>query len=158
MPLKDRDQRNAYERARRARNPEREAELQRAQRDRNPEAFREMHRASRARKAHGRSIAEVWAAMWEQQGGCCYLCGTALENSRRQVHVDHDHRCCPSQKSCERCRRGLVCRNCNWAIGFAADDPARLRRMADSLEAAQLAVTARLLAGDEQLELLETGS
>ena len=54
------------------------------------------------------------------------------------------------------CRRGLVHNLCNVAVGFASDDPARLRFMADALEAAQLAVGQRKLASaGEQLVLLD---
>jgi hypothetical protein len=37
--------------------------------------------------------------------------------------VDHDHRCCPGVTSCGSCIRGLLCVNCNQAIGKLKDDP-----------------------------------
>jgi Recombination endonuclease VII len=82
------------------------------------------------------------AAMRESQDNRCYLCGGELSQSNWRI--DHDHRCCPPLKSCSRCRRGIACNNCNLAIGFVADDPSRLRRMADALEAASLAVESRM--------------
>jgi hypothetical protein len=81
--------------------------------------------------------------MWQAQNGCCYLCGEELDPKTEAVHLDHDHSCCPPIRSCRTCRRGLTHRRCNVAIGLAGDDPARLRRMADALEAAQLAFRQR---------------
>jgi hypothetical protein len=34
------------------------------------------------------------------------------------IYVGHDHGCCPDEKkSCGKCIRGLLCRNCNTALG-----------------------------------------
>jgi hypothetical protein len=93
---------------------------------------------------------EDWAELREAQGGRCYLCGEDLSG---RVVVDHDHSCCPRQRSCAICRRGLVHNLCNVTIGFADDDPARLRFMADALEAAQALVTERLAGKPVQLEM-----
>jgi len=87
---------------------------------------------------------EERAAILVAQGGCCYLCGEEL--AAEKAHVDHDHSCCGPNRSCRACRRGLACEQCNRAIGLARDDPARLRRMADALEAAQRGVMARMAA------------
>ena len=92
---------------------------------------------------------EEWSAMYAAQEGLCYLCNRALdiETKNKTIAIDHDHSCCPPESSCTICRRGLACRGCNRAIGFADDDPARLRRMADALEAAQRGVDQRRAAG-----------
>lgn len=42
--------------------------------------------------------------------------------------VDHDHVCCPDGRSCEKCRRGLLCGACNKALGFFNDDTMTLFR------------------------------
>lgn len=140
----------ARERQRRwaAENRERLNALARDWRAANPER----ERAKQMRFRHGPLIAVDYPAMWDAQGGCCYLCGRDL--AELDVIIEHDHRCCPEGRSCRNCRRGLACKDCNSAIGLAGDDPNRLRRMADALEAAQRRVTA-----DAQLELLpETGT
>lgn len=67
------------------------------------------------------------------QGGCA-ICGT-LEPGERGWALDHDRRCCPGDRSCELCRRGVLCAGCNRAMGYAGDDPVRLQRMADYLSA-----------------------
>jgi len=95
-----------------------------------------------------------WAAMWAAQNGKCYLCGLDLATLKdREVHVDHDHACCGQGHSCAVCRRGLACQHCNNAIGHVRDDVARLRRMADALEAAQADVERRKLTAPSQLTL-----
>lgn len=83
------------------------------------------------RRRHGMSRAEKAAAA-EAQGGCL-TCGTKNPGQKGWV-VDHDHRCCGPVKSCERCRRGILCGRCNTALGMANDDPDLLRRLADYLE------------------------
>lgn len=76
--------------------------------------------------------------MVEDQQGLCYLCGEPLdfEGDSRAVCVDHDHGCCRGSRSCGACIRGLACHGCNKSIGYCADDPDRMRRVADNLEMA----------------------
>lgn len=76
---------------------------------------------------------EEWDAMWSAQAGRCCYCQDPLPVNRRQVHIDHDHSCCPPKRSCVLCRRGLSCQNCNFVVGNAGDDPDRLERIASSL-------------------------
>lgn len=92
------------------------------------------------------------AALWAAQDGRCYLCGEEL--AAEKAHIDHDHSCCGPNRSCPVCRRGLACEQCNRAIGLARDDPARLRRMADALEAANRGVAERMAERGEPIELL----
>jgi hypothetical protein len=61
-------------------------------------------------------------------GNVCGICG-----STEHLHIDHSHNCCPKDKSCEKCRRGLLCSFCNRALGLFHDDPELLRRAADYL-------------------------
>lgn len=77
---------------------------------------------------------EQWEEMYERQDQCCYLCLEPLP--RAQVHIDHDHGCCSGKKSCGKCVRGLAHQKCNQGVGQFGDDPARLRLIADNLEAA----------------------
>jgi len=107
-------------------------------------------RAVQMRYHHGME-ADEWAALLDAQDGCCYLCGCLLDPDGR-VCIDHDHGCCPKNRSCRICRRGLTCSPCNVAIGMADDDPALLRLIADNLEAALAAVRARMNERSVQLE------
>lgn len=54
----------------------------------------------------------------QAQGGVCELCGMAPGKQQRRFSVDHNHKCCPSQKSCGECLRGILCANCNRRVGF----------------------------------------
>jgi hypothetical protein len=81
---------------------------------------------------------EQWDQSLSGQDGCCYLCGDPLD--KLHIHIDHDHRCCPGNRSCGQCIRGLACRWCNQGLGQFKDDPARLRRVADNLEKAMTIV------------------
>jgi Recombination endonuclease VII len=141
-------------RRRRAANPVRYAsEASRAKDRATKKAYMATNGAQIRRKSRHGILPEDWAAMWQQQEGCCYLCGDPLPAEDRQVHIDHDHTCCPPGKSCSLCRRGLACEACNHLVGFARDDPARLRRVADNLERALAATQARMAARAIQGEL-----
>lgn len=113
--------------------------------------------AGRAWEYH-RMRPEDKAAMWQAQGGRCYLCGDELPLDK--AVIDHDHRCCPRRRnqswSCPDCRRGLACHPCNLIVGHAGDDPDRLRRIAAALEPANLAVTQRLASRPQPMTLFET--
>jgi Recombination endonuclease VII len=131
----------------RALNPERSREVQRKFRERNTGKLR----LAGMVHIHGPLYPVVFAQMWQAQDGRCYLCRRALDRSK--VHMDHDHRCCPSDASCGLCRRGLACMACNVLIGRADDDPQRLRLIADNLEIALKEVDARLTEKPEQQAL-----
>lgn len=68
----------------------------------------------------------------DAQDGCA-ICGCP-NPGRKGWGVDHDRKCCTGDQSCPSCRRGILCGWCNSALGYAVDDPVRLRRMADYLE------------------------
>lgn len=138
--LKNRDRILRERREFRARNRDRLREEDRRRHD--PEQMR----AWRLYFKHGMR-AEDWLALCEAQDGRCYLCGDELPQA---AVIDHDHSHCPAEQSCRICRRGLACANCNSSIGLASDDPERLRRMADALEAAQAAVVERKAQACEQ--------
>lgn len=63
----------------------------------------------------------------------CDACGDAL-GTGNEVHIDHDHSCCPKATSCEKCRRGVLCRKCNIALGQVGESAHRLRSLADYLD------------------------
>lgn len=157
-------ERAAYARQYQAKNFEQIRDRNRQWRAENPDKIREWReRNAPLRRSmqsiHGRGWDADLAAFWEAQDGRCYLCGEelpedAFPNPRgRGPAIDHDHRCCPTKRSCKVCRRGLACQRCNTTIGFFNDDPALLRRVADALEVALALVDERLKGHAEQGEL-----
>jgi hypothetical protein len=60
----------------------------------------------------------VWIKKYKQQNGCCGCCKNKFT---RQPHLDHDHR---TGKV-----RGLLCNNCNVALGHAMDSIERLEAL-----------------------------
>lgn len=53
---------------------------------------------------------EDWDSRFVEQGGLCAICRSAAATD-----ADHDH--------ATRVKRGLLCGNCNRAIGLLRDDP-----------------------------------
>lgn len=82
-------------------------------------------------RKHGIGAAEK-TEIAEAQGGC-RICGHAEPSAKGWV-VDHDRDCCPGDKSCPNCRRGVICQWCNMVLGNAFDRPQILRAAAEYLE------------------------
>lgn len=76
-----------------------------------------------------------FAQMIVAQTGRCYLCEDPMTGV---IHIDHNRTCCPADRSCGSCIRGLACQLCNQGIGQFRDDPDRMRKVAANLEAAIL--------------------
>jgi len=53
-------------------------------------------------------------ALLAKQGGLCGVCRKPLDPAvLRSIHVDHDHACCSTTRTCGKCVRGLLCSTCN---------------------------------------------
>lgn len=75
--------------------------------------------ARRLLKLYDLTTAEYWA-IYEAQGGSCYICRRATGKARR-LAVDHDHE--------TGLVRGLLCLTCNKkVIGHLRDDPKAVAR------------------------------
>jgi hypothetical protein len=94
-------------------------------------------RGKRLQRIYGISEAE-YDAMLAAQNGVCAVCGQPPKpggaGSASHLHVDHDHGCCPGNRSCGKCVRALLCLNCNNGLGHFSDNPALMRRAADYIE------------------------
>lgn len=89
--------------------------------------------ASRQRQARAHSLRPYgigiadYEAMLERQGGRCAICRADEPGHGHVVFaVDHDHETGGN--------RGLLCRNCNTAIGLLRDDPEVIRGAATYIE------------------------
>ena len=89
------------------------------------------------RHMYGMTLAQ-YEEIIERQGGGCATCGRTEEENGQALAVDHDHDCCPrtgpNTRTCGKCTRAILCRECNLLIGKANHDAGLLRRLADLLE------------------------
>jgi len=95
----------------------RRAETNRVWRAKHPEHLAELAVKYNA-KYYGLEI-EQYEAEIERRGGLCDICKQPQEDKR--LAVDHDHNCCPERRACDKCRRGMLCENCNNMLGRAHD-------------------------------------
>lgn len=105
-------------------NRDRVRERQRVWRENNPEkvqaknsrrrdvAGHVWYRDAQLQRMYGITAAD-YERMLEEQGGCCYLCGSPPKKQR--LSVDHDHR---TGKV-----RHLLCSRCNAALGWFESSP-----------------------------------
>jgi len=163
-PEKQRAYDREYKRRKRRDDPEwreqanaRDSERHRQQWREDPE-FREKSNEARRRRraepgylrrewlrtAHG-MYPEDWQRMFDgQDGRCCYCRRPLQADAPKAVVVDHDHSCCPPNKSCTRCRRGLACQDCNKVIALAYEDSERLEIIAANLRVLAAAARERI--------------
>lgn len=77
---------------------------------------------------------ESYETKLAEQNGTCAIC-PYYPRPGEVLRQDHDHSCCPTDKTCGKCLRALLCDWCNRGIGFMADSPERLRAAAEYIEA-----------------------
>lgn len=113
------ERRRASRRKHQATSPNRAAS-QRAWREKNPDYAKQWAaknpgkaRAYQIKSLYGITV-EQYDAMYEAQGGICAICAKPGDPLR----VDHDHETNEV--------RGLLCHNCNVALGIMGDDSDRL--------------------------------
>lgn len=88
-------------------------------RKKNPEKY-----ANQRLKYYGLTFVELKQYL-DQQGWRCEICGVGL--TMRTKHIDHCH--------ATGAFRGVLCRDCNPALGMFKDRPDLLRKAAEYLEA-----------------------
>lgn len=68
------------------------------------------------------------------------VCANSGCKSVENLHMDHDHACCPygSLKgrvaSCGKCVRGWLCRSCNTSLGMLQENPQIIRGLLEYLQ------------------------
>jgi hypothetical protein len=78
-----------------------------------------------------------YLAVLEAQGGACWICGEEPKEGKRRLAVDHLHSKGEKKRNPREKRgrvRGLLCWQCNRALGGFKDNITKLRRAADYLE------------------------
>lgn len=96
-------------------NHERYLARQRKWKKSNPGKVRDNYLRSRFRIS-----AQDYERMLSAQGGVCATCRSECSTGKA-LAVDHNKACCPGDKSCGKCIRGLLCRDCNTALGMVKD-------------------------------------
>jgi hypothetical protein len=91
----------------------------------NPERLRSYRREAGLRKGYGIGMADFDTQL-AAQGGSCAICASTACPTGKALSVDHDH------ETGEL--RGILCGNCNMAIGCLQDDPRLLRSAIAYLE------------------------
>lgn len=105
----------AYIREYYAKNPDKAAS------NRSKQAIRDSGKNARIR--HRISIFEH-DEMLKKYDGMCWSCQV-----RPGTSVDHDHSCCPGRFSCGRCVRGILCHQCNTALGLLGDSQETIKKL-----------------------------
>lgn len=59
----------------------------------------------------------------------CAVCGSV-----EALCLDHDHSVCQEKNVCSKCYRGILCRDCNFALGQVKESPERLKKLAKYIE------------------------
>ncbi len=116
-------------------------EAKKAWREANPHYWRDRHLAEpRVQRERDKKRWPLRYGLTREQydelraEGRCEICGTT-EPGPKGFAIDHDHSCCSgSGRACGGCVRGLLCHNCNTAIGLMKDDPCRLIAAAEYLQ------------------------
>lgn len=129
MPYADKDKRVAYQTQWWQEHKTEQNTRRRIAYQENREVRLEQHRLYRENVHMPRKYnitPEQKKAMWEQQGQACALCLRPIKLKGSGTHIDHDHKTGRV--------RGLLCKNCNTALGLFEDNADTLRRAAAYVE------------------------
>ena len=102
--------------------------------ERDPNRYRE----GNLKKCYGISNAD-YERIFDEQGGCCKICGSSSSGSKvsKRLFVDHCH--FTNQV------RGLLCHGCNAAIGLMKEDTLRLQKAINYLNGGSRSFTSAVL-------------
>lgn len=103
----------------------RSGHMQRAREREGNSAYMKRYKwAYKLKNVYGLTV-EQYEAMQKSQRGCCAICQRHEAQIGEILVVDHCHKTAQA--------RGLLCRNCNAALGGFKDDPALLQRAVEYL-------------------------
>lgn len=128
MPYKNKDYKNAHQRKYYAKNKDRLLKKQKEYNIKNKDHIREqgkkyylrnkehhkkVMKENHLKSAFGIDIQE-YNKLFDEQNGCCAICGRHQSELSQTLYVDHNHE---TNKI-----RGLLCINCNALLGHAKDN------------------------------------
>lgn len=120
-----REKENQYQREYRARNWKKQAEYQARYNEKNRDKRLQSYKNSSFKKRYGITTEER-DELFSSQGFACRACGTTALRSKKYWHVDHCH---TTGKV-----RGILCPNCNIALGQVNDSVEHLQKLITYLE------------------------
>jgi hypothetical protein len=82
--------------------------------------YRDRRRDKTLQKRYGIN-SQQYDEMFNQQLGCCAICGRHQSVLKQRLHIDHCHRSGKVRK--------LLCQQCNQCLGFVGDNPEILSNM-----------------------------
>lgn len=109
MAWKDKDKSLEYMKKYREKNKEKLKRNREKYIANNIEKHKESKFKSRLKTDYG-ITPEYWQRMFEEQKGCCKICGKHQTEIKGILHVDHNHKTGDI--------RGLLCMNCNTKLGW----------------------------------------
>jgi len=99
---------------------DRRNKLARERRKRNPDKVKQYYKVF----MYGLSEKKYQEILGSQNGVC--VCGKPFDQNHHKPCVDHDHKCCPGDRSCGKCVRGILGKSCNIILGYVEDSVDRL--------------------------------
>ena len=93
-------------------NKEHIAQMKKQFSNNNPELMRHRWKKAELMRQYGITM-EQYNDIYNQQEGCCAICGIHQNDLKYTLHVDHDHT--------TGMVRGLLCKKCNTGIGQFSD-------------------------------------
>jgi hypothetical protein len=92
----------------------------------NPDKYETKKQVKREQFKRHRLSTPKYVELFTMYYGQCHACKSALA-----INIDHDHSCCSGTFSCGNCVRGLLCSQCNTALGLLKDDVTRIKNLLD---------------------------
>ena len=93
----------------------------------NAIAVRARKRAQKYKKRFNLTLDQV-DTLWASVDYRCEACGIHKdETHNKALVIDHDHNCCPTEVTCGKCVRGILCTRCNVGLGALGDSRERVR-------------------------------
>lgn len=108
------------------RHRESELERNRVYHQDHKDEIRIRHRHNRHRLTQ-----QKYDEMFAKQDGKCAICFKPLIET---PHIDHKHSCCTGNRSCDNCRRELLCKHCNILVGMCFESTVVLQSATQYLE------------------------
>lgn len=93
----------------------------------------EQKRSSYLKSTFGITLSQYRDLLAAQGGRCANKRCVNKISSKREMPLDHDRTCCPGDKSCGKCIRGVLCNGCNLALGFVGESAEALSGLLDYL-------------------------